>query len=156
MSSPLPTAGVSSPRFRIISPLQSGAMREEESRPAPPLDIIGRIPAIRPQSFIQFSNPPDLFSYRSAGKSLSHLIFFTYFVYFVQLGSFNYLNLTEFGFETMGFLELGCREKSWHDTRSRFLRISSCQYQKWTTVCQNGIRIKPSQPLSHIVNKWVD
>jgi hypothetical protein len=57
--------------FRMISPLQSGAMREEESHHAhrAPLDIIRNSTAIGPQSFIQFSNQPDLLFYRSNGKS---------------------------------------------------------------------------------------
>lgn len=55
--------------FRMISPLQSGAMREDE-HPAhrTPLDIIRNSTTIGPQSFIQFSNQPDLLFYRSAGK----------------------------------------------------------------------------------------
>jgi hypothetical protein len=54
----------------MISPLQSGAMREEEHHAhRAPLDIIRNGTAIGPQSFIQFSNQPDLLFYRSAGKS---------------------------------------------------------------------------------------
>ncbi|KAI9551764.1 hypothetical protein GHT06_022100 [Daphnia sinensis] len=51
----------------MISPLQSGAMREDE-HPAhrTPLDIIRNSTTIGPQSFIQFSNQPDLLFYRSA------------------------------------------------------------------------------------------
>ncbi|XP_032791723.1 homeotic protein ocelliless isoform X2 [Daphnia magna] len=53
----------------MISPLQSGAMREDE-HPAhrTPLDIIRNSTTIGPQSFIQFSNQPDLLFYRSADK----------------------------------------------------------------------------------------
>ena len=62
--------------FRIISPLQSGTMREEEHLvarppPPPPLDIIRNSSGIGPQSFIQFSDRPDLHFYRSIGKSSS-------------------------------------------------------------------------------------
>jgi len=54
----------------MISPLQSGAMREEEHHAhRAPLDIIRNSTTIGPQSFIQFSNQPDLLFYRSAGKS---------------------------------------------------------------------------------------
>lgn len=60
--------------FRMISPLQSGAMRDEE-HPAhrTPLDIIRNSTTIGPQSFIQFSNQPDLLFYRSAGKFFRQL-----------------------------------------------------------------------------------
>lgn len=61
--------------FRIISSLQSGAMREEEHLAPGPLDIIRNSSNIGRQSFIQFSNRPDLFFYRSVGKSIIFFLF---------------------------------------------------------------------------------